>query len=194
MRKAWTSLSRFLSYRELSEDRSNLCPRGTRLPAHISRAARTQSRAEARVRRTYVGYVSTYGGFGDTWRSHLNFPGEKYVSPAISPSLSHFPGNPPRRLRRSFSLFRLSRFSSLALAAPSAPTVRRPNSLSRFANVRALIWPTCMYIPHSAVILARSPHSLVQSPYGVIKIAVRGDGANGFRDITPAKLYTRNNT
>lgn len=35
--------------------------------------------------------------------------------------------------------------------------------------------------------------ALSPSPRGIIKIAVRGDGANGFRDITPAKLCTRNN-
>lgn len=35
--------------------------------------------------------------------------------------------------------------------------------------------------------------ALSPSPRGIIKIAVRGDGANGFRDITLAKLCTRNN-
>lgn len=46
-----------------------------------------------------------------------------------------------------------------------------------------------MCILHSALIPVSSPHSRAPSPRGIIKIAVRGNGANGFRDITPAKLY-----
>lgn len=54
---------------------------------------RTQSRAQhVRGIRTFVGYVPTYGGFGDTWRSHLNFPRESFVSRrllSLSLSISH---------------------------------------------------------------------------------------------------------
>lgn len=40
------------------------------------------------MRCTYVGYVATYVSFRDTWRSHLNFPWESYVSPTSrQPSL-----------------------------------------------------------------------------------------------------------
>lgn len=106
---------------------------------------------------SYVGYVPTYGGFGDTWRSHLNFPGESYVSAvshshSFSSSLSHSP---------SFSQ-RLSVRLCLTLSLPLSPSTSLfiPRSPTLLGRARALIWPTC--IPHSwhpAVILARSPHS-----------------------------------
>lgn len=157
MRKARASpLSLPLASRELSEDRTrtyiHICNglRTTRhaLPrAHFASVA-VHNRAPGHVCgvSTYGGYVPTYGGFGDTWRSHLNFPGEKYVSPAISPSLSHF-----RHFLRAVSvapfLFRLSRFSFLTFASvPFCPRLCSPSEPTSVFRERSRAYLADVYV------------------------------------------------
>lgn len=65
------------------------------------------------MRCTYVGYVATYVSFRDTWRSHLNFPWESYVSPTS----------------RQPSLFSLR--LSLPSSSSSPPSFRAPPSFLR---------------------------------------------------------------
>lgn len=79
-------------------------------------------------------------------------------------------------------------FSPLWPASSSLPFYSQPSRV--LTSVRAFIWPTCFRIRWWFWLVRRT---LEPSPRGIIKIAVRGDGANGFRDITPVKLYTRNN-
>lgn len=74
----------------------------------------------------------------------------------------------------------LSRFPTRSLHPCCPPTIS-------LAFSQTLIRPMC--IPHSALIPTSSPHSRAPSPRGIIKIAVRGNGANGFRDITLTVNY-----
>lgn len=102
----------------------NLSQIYTRVP-RSSRVARVCLRTYVAY---YVGQVPTYGSFCDTWRSHLNFPGESYVSwRPYSPSL-FLSGNPPYFLPVQSLLFRLSR--SLLSDLPLHPCRSTANHLA----------------------------------------------------------------
>jgi len=168
MRKTWTSrTSRFLSHRELSKDRmyTTISDYAARASLRVFRERRVHNRAPKHVcgvyvcrLRIYLRWVRWYMEIAPKFpRGEIRLTDNLIVSFPLSVIL--------RAVFVVPFLFRLSRFSSLTLAAPSDPTVRRPNPPPRFASVRALIWSTCMYISRLAVILARLPHSRAESTW-----------------------------
>jgi len=94
----------------------------------------------------------------------------------LPPSLSHF-----RQSSGAVSVF-------LLLAVPSTPSFcEQPFRVLASADLVDVY-------PASDGDSCSPARTLEQSPRGIIKIAVHGDGANGFRDITASTLCTRDIT